>query len=141
MDEKSIPCVSRKGIRLKINGKESTRDDAIGTNQIVLLHRHREALDEHHAPIVLRPQCCDLPCRQGLPQQQRRQQGPLIAWRVGRIQQGVEVMAQFFGEHSEHRHLVGPLQPVGVEIDGAGADPIGAKRPRHRLAGEQLHRR
>jgi hypothetical protein len=50
-------------------------------------------------------------------------------------------MAQLFGEHRQHLRRAGVLQPIAIDVNGAGAARIGASRPRHRSRRQQLDRR
>ena len=48
------------------------------------------------------------------------------------------MVAEFFCEHCQRLLRGGRGQPVGIEVDGAGADRIGPSSPRHG-AGRQQH--
>jgi hypothetical protein len=54
---------------------------------------------------------------------------------------GIEVVAELFAEHRQHRCAIGGLQPLGVEVDRAGAACVGALATAHRRCLQELHRR
>jgi hypothetical protein len=49
-------------------------------------------------------------------------------------------MAQFFGQDGLHRPLLGDLQPVGIQVDGARGHRIGAQGAVHGVSRQQLQR-
>ena len=56
---------------------------------------------------------------------------PFIAGGFLGVQQTIEVMAEFLGEHRDPLLLTGLLQPIRIQVDGARGAAIGACRGGH----------
>ncbi|MFN9631552.1 MAG: hypothetical protein ACK59A_15195 [Cyanobacteriota bacterium] len=107
-----------------------------------MLHHHLPTSHPHTPHIILQQQGLPSLLAKGVsPDQHRREQFPLIPWRVGAVEQPIEVMAQLLGEHRHHLPWAGAPQPVGVEINRGGARGVGPDGGRHGIGGQQLHRR
>ena len=71
-------------------------------------------------------------------EEESREELAFIASGVLVFEGGIEVMAQFFREHGQDLRVAGVLQPVRIEIDGAGAGCIGASGSAHGGTIQQL---
>ena len=105
------------------------------------LHRHNGPIQHDHALVVFRPQLGQRRGRKGFTPKQGSKQGPLIARRVDRLEQGIEVVAQLLGEHGLHGGGIGSGPPLLVEIDRARAGRIGSVASPHGTCRKHFHRR
>ena len=64
----------------------------------------------------------------------------LIAGGFLGVQQTIQVVAEFLGEHRNALLQAGLLQPIRVEVDRARGEAIGTSRSGHGASGEQPNR-